>query len=199
MPAIRFHTEDLGSPSTFPQWFIDEDGQVKALVRLRLFCDVLIGKDPASAATNYDPALDLRLSYPSLLDTGAWLTIFPRKIWSEFDQQITWLRLRPEELAGRAADRQTPRSVVMGHSFSYRLGRVWVGAYDREGRLMPAVRVLAMFQEVDLPGAEPRPLLGLWGGILEGRYLERQPALERNDPDPPHAPLHGQRWWLCDY
>jgi hypothetical protein len=165
VPGVQLRVDDLRSDSTFPQWFIDENGSVKPLRRLRLFCDVLIGRDPPTDPAGpfvYDPASDPRLRYPALLDTGAWLTIFPRRVWAEFEEQFTWLQLAPEELAGRPADQHSPRSAVLGHSFSYRLGRVWVGAYDWERRRLPAARVLAMFQEEDLPATEPRPILGLW-------------------------------------
>ena len=43
-----------------------------------------------------------------------------------------------------------------------------------------------------------RRLLGLWGGVLEGRTLTRWSTVERYDPDHPTVESFGQWWRLSD-
>jgi hypothetical protein len=205
LALICMRTVDVRSANSFPQGFIDEQGEFQLLPRLRLVCDILVGKEPQAPGpagrARYDPTTDRRQNFPALLDTGAPLTVFPRHAWEAFEDQITWLRLNPDEVAARPPDQRTPTTSVFGSRFPYRLGRVWIGAFDREGRLLPAVPVIAQFRDDVVQPGQPLPLLllGLWGGILEGRRLERHHSLERDDPQPPHPPIHGQRWWLRDY
>jgi len=117
--------------------------------------------------------------------------VFPKHAWVTFANQI--VRLRP------AAD-GLPIGRAGGRQFAFFLGRTWVGCTDPFGRHLPAVPVLAQFREDDIPAGEPLPpmLLGLWGGILEGRTLTRWPTVERYDPDIPTLESFGQWWRLSD-
>ena len=76
-----------------------------------------------------------------------------------------------------------------------------MSVFDPFGRRLPAVPVLAQFREDDIPLAELQPpiLLGLWGGILEGRSLRRWPTVERFDADLPALESYGQWWHLTDH
>ncbi len=66
---------------------------------------------------------------------------------------------------------------------------------------MPAIPILARFRD---EGSHDVPvILGLDGGILEGRRLVREPVLEQFEADPDLAgrkvETFGQRWWLSDF
>jgi len=91
----------------------------------------------------------------------------------------------PEEVRN-----ELPTLNVGGGKYRYRLGYVWVGATDDEGRKLEARRMLAQFTEdVSLP--IPFILYGIGGGgLLDGRRLIKDPELD--------APF-GQRWWITDY
>jgi hypothetical protein len=182
----------------FPRRFVDEAGVAQDLLRLRLRARILIGRDPDNAPD------DRRQSLDGIVDTGAPLTVFPRHVWddrlSRFSSHITRLQFDPDEMAQRPPDQRTPTSVVAGRRFPYFLGRVHLGAFDLEGRRMPAVPVLAMFREDVVPRGEPPPpiLLGLGSGILDGRRLVRDPVFEPDESEEPGHETYGQRWWLTD-
>src|SRR5262249_32799721 len=146
-----------------------------------------IGQDPgkatASQRSEYDGATDRRRSFPAIVDTGAMVSIFPRHVWTEFEPEITRLEIDPAELEARPFDKRTPLGVILGRKYPYLLGRIWLGAYDLEGRRMPATRVLAMFREDDIPPTEPQPpvVLGLRYGILDNRQFFREPVFAKAD------------------
>jgi hypothetical protein len=168
-----------------PIRFFDERGQVRELPHLRLRVSILVGKDPPN------PSADDRRSFPAVLDTGAPISIFPKNAWQMVLPEISRVRLVEERvLTGAAA----------GRRYSYFLGRVLLGAIDLWERRLRAVSVLAQFREDDTPKGEPSPpiLLGLWGGILEGRTLTRWPTVERYDADLPTLESFGQWWCLAD-
>jgi hypothetical protein len=172
-------------PRRTPIRYFDEAGQLHELPLLRLRADILIGADPARSAE------DRRPQFPAILDTGAPVTVIPKRVWQRFEPSITRLRVADERpLTGSAG----------GRRFTYFLGRVSMGVADLFGRRLRAVPVLAQFREDDIPEGEPRAavLLGVAGGILEGRTLTRWPTAERYDPDLGTLESHGQWWWLAD-
>jgi hypothetical protein len=204
LALIRLPTVDISTSRSFPRQFLDERGQRQFLRRLRLLTQILIGLDPdetnSDSSPTYDPATDRRLAFEAIIDTGAPFTVFPRHLWQFFEPMIVRLKLDPDELAERPEGQRTPMGLLSGRHYPYFLGWVWVGAFDDWGRRMPAVPVLAQFREDQPLPTEPQPplLLGFWGGILDGRRLEREVCLDRRDPDPPHLETFGQRWWLRD-
>ncbi|HKI34706.1 MAG TPA: hypothetical protein VKA46_22810 [Gemmataceae bacterium] len=183
MAVIRIPV--VNEPRQNPIRYFDETGQLHELPLLRLRADILIGTDPARSAE------DRRPQFPAILDTGAPLSVFPKRVWQRFEPAITRLRVADERpLAGSAG----------GRRFTYFLGRVSVAVTDLFGRRLRAVPVLAQFREDDIPEGEPRAAvpLGLGDGILEGRALTRWPTVERYDPDISTLESHGQWWWLAD-
>jgi hypothetical protein len=104
----------------------------------------------------------------SIIDTGAPLTVFPRKTWQQFASEIEWLSLAATpvnvswltNLRGRTGGRSPCR-----------IGRVWVEAFDleRPQRFLPGMPIIAQFEEKVFP--DERGITGLHGGILEGRRL----------------------------
>ena len=165
--------------------FIDEQGQERVVPLLQLHAGIRIGKQRVPSAGKPRRILN------AILDTGAPLTIFPKPYWQEFASQIVRLPL---------VGNQPTIGRVGGRTFTYFLGRVWVSAFDTFGRELPPVPVVAQFREDDIPPGQqvPQILLGLWGGILEGRHLTRWPTTERYDPDIPTLESHGQWWNLSE-
>ena len=119
------------------------------------------------------------------------MSVFPRHAWQPFEPAITHLR---------AAAEQQLVGTVGGRRFPYFIGRVPVAVTDLFGRRLRAVPVLALFREDKIPEGEPQAsvLLGLEGGVLEGRTLTRWTTVEGYDPDLPTLASHGQWWWLAD-
>ncbi len=184
MAVIRLRTENVAL-SAPPIRFLDEQGQERQVPLLRVRTRIWIGKDPPPSSRAQP------LTYSATLDTGAPVTVIPKRVWQDFASEIGRLRIVGSQPAvGR----------VGGRHFSYFLGRVWVGVIDMFDRRLPAVPVPAQFREDDIPLGEPQPpiLLGLWGGILEGRHLTRWPTAERHDPDMPTLESFGQWWHLAE-
>lgn len=78
--------------------------------------------------------------------------------------------------------------MILGGSFTYRLGRIRLGAFDEDANWLPAVRTNALFLD-DAPGAPKQAVLGLRTRLFDGRRLRCEVA--------PHEPF-GQAWWLED-
>jgi hypothetical protein len=197
LAIIRLQLRQINSAAAFPKTFINEDGKVAHLQRLRLMSQILIGPDPAKDHKDADTN-DRRRSFPAVLDTGAMISIFPRHIWEEFEPQITRLSLNPDEVDARPPARRTPMCNLLGRRFPYFLGRIWVGAYDLENRRMPSARILAMFREDVIGSRESQPpiVLGLRHGILDNRHFFREPICDAHEPG---GRTFEQRWWLVDY
>lgn len=122
---------------------------------LRLFTMIRIGQQAPTVAE-------------SIIDTGAPLTVIPRKMWRRFAADIEWLSLPA------AHDMDSWLTTLRGRTGGQskcRIGRVLVEAFDleRPQRFLPRVRIIAQFEEKDLP--DERVITGLHGGILEGRRL----------------------------
>jgi hypothetical protein len=185
MAVVRLRTVPFGHPGN-PLRLRDEKGREQTVPLLRLLMTVAFGKDPLSMAA------DERQKFAAILDTGAPLTVIPKRVWQDFPSEIARLQV---------VGRPPPVARVGGRQFPYFFGRVWMSAFDLFGHRLPAVPVLAQFREDDIPPEEPQPpiLLGLWGGILEGRSLRRWPTAERFDPDLPTLESYGQWWHLTDH
>jgi hypothetical protein len=137
---------------------VDPQGTSVVVPRMRLLTLLDFGPlDGAAVRT----ASSIRRA---LIDTGAALSVFPERVWRSFQHRIEWLTF-----AGHSASHQLPRVRVLGGEYPYRMGRVRVAAIDREGHRLPALPVIAQFTED--AGRLPRILMGMRGGILEGRRL----------------------------
>lgn len=201
MPVIRLDLADVTANNTYPQSFRTPQGVLQRLPRLRLRTQIRMGSDPVPWDSEVNPT---RPFFPALVDTGAWISVFPRSVWERFATEITWLDLNPDEVSARSAEQQAPTLGGMtGGGAPYRLGCVPVAARDLWRRSLPAIPVTAAFR-LDVPsGSEGTVIvLGLWEGILQGRRLWCGPTVEAFDPDPPPGMLthrtYGQRWWLSD-
>ncbi len=183
MPHIRIPTLKVQQQN--PIRFFDEVGQVRELLQLRLRLSIFIGK------LNFPKSPVIHQRFPAILDTGAPISVFPQETWRNFATEIQRVPLVEDRALTGAAG---------GRRYGYFLGRVWVGAGDMWDRRLPPVSVLAQFREDDIPAGEPQPptLLGLWGGILEGRTLTRWATTERFDADIPTLESYGQWWRLTD-
>lgn len=123
------------------------------------------------------------VSLRSVLDTGAPLSVFPFPAWSRFPDYVRWLDQPPAPVSRRLT--------ILGGTFPYRLGRVKVGAVDRDRRWLPVVTLTGLFLD-NVPGGPGDPVLGLRSRLLDGRQLRHEPA---PDADPDQTP---GRWWLED-
>jgi hypothetical protein len=177
VPQIRIPSVKVQQRSLIR--FFDDTGKVRELLNLRLLVSIYIGK------TNAPKSLAIERRFSAVLDTGAPISVFPKATWRNFASEIKRVPLVEERVLSSAAG---------GRRFNYILGRVWVGAVDLWDRQLPPIPVLAQFREDDIPEGEPQPptLLGLWGGILEGRTLTRWPVTERFDADIPTLESYGQ-------
>jgi hypothetical protein len=183
VPFIRIRTENVAREHQLIS-YRDERGRERTVPLLRLRLAIHIGKDSDGPPVG-------RRARKAILDTGAPLSIFPKQRWQSFASEIVRLPFVGE---------RAPVGRVGGRQFSYFLGRVWINCTDPFERHLPAVPVLAQFREDDIPAGERLPpiLLGLSGGILEGRTLTRWPTVERYDPDLPALESFGQWWHLSE-
>lgn len=144
------------------------------LLRLQARVDLKPHVRPGSQAA-------LQAAYPfCVIDTGAPLSIVPEYIWSHFF---------PRVVTPLPFDPATPRAhriaSVGGGSFPYELGELDVRLTDDQQRTLD-VRVVAKFTRDG--GRLTTPLLlGLRGGVIDGRTLRAEPSL---------TAAFGQEWWL---
>jgi hypothetical protein len=104
----------------------------------------------------------------AFIDTGAALSQFPHHVWAN---QFNWR-------AGRDYDELTVtgnpplRGQTLGFNYAFRLVRlrvpVFLGGRDLAG---PRLQVDSLVTQLAEPGGPPFVLLGLWGGVLDGRRL----------------------------
>ncbi len=134
MPVIRIPAVNLRLSN--PIRFIDEDGRVRELPHLRLRMSIVVGKVPPA-----DSGTVGRLM-PAILDTGAPITVFPKRCWRLFASEVRRMQL---------ADDRPLTNAIAGRRFEYFLGRIWVGAVDLWGRRMPPSPVIAQFREDEIP------------------------------------------------
>lgn len=103
--------------------------------------------------------------HEAIIDTGAPLTIFPQKVWSQFRAGIDFAFLPFATPA--------PQAGVVGWRFTYHMAQFLVPLALRDTRLtvrVPRPDVIAQFAIGDPPGWRSAPpiLVGTWGGLLEG-------------------------------
>jgi hypothetical protein len=136
---------------------------------------------PRDAAQSHIPAnLPDGWLPEAIVDTGAPLTLFPFSVWRHFQDVIRWLNQPPAPVPQRVA--------ILGSRFAYRLGRVRIGAFDRDANWLPAVWTNALFLDDD-PSAPKRVVLGLKTRLFDQRQIRCANAPEE---------LLGQVWWLED-
>lgn len=149
-------------------------GTLDAL-RLRAFVDLSALVDRGKNAS--------KAAFPEcILDTGSHLSILPERIWAS---------LRPNAITRLVFDSAMPlidRMVsVAGGTYSYELGELRCRLIDRERRSMNVTIIAKLIQD---GGRLTTPMvLGLRGGVLDGRILRSQPA--------PASPF-GEAWTLED-
>jgi hypothetical protein len=151
------------SPRAAAETVADKSGNPIALPFLRLFALIRIG-------------LQARRLADCIIDTGAPLTVFPRQAWNRFASEIEWLTLPPAQVKDSWVTNLRGRT---GGTSECRIGRIFVEAFDVEDglRFLPGSSVLAQFEEKET--AEDRIIVGLYGGILEGRRLILEPDLRQ--------------------
>jgi hypothetical protein len=146
--------------------FILADGAVETLPALRLKVYVNLSKHivPGLGRRSMNAAFP-----PCTLDTGSHLATIPEYIHS---------CLLPGVVDPLPFDASMPRSMrvisVAGGTFPYWLGRISLKLVDRDGGELD-VNLIAQFVE-DRGALDHLPLiLGLRGGLLEGRMLTAKP------------------------
>jgi hypothetical protein len=157
MPRIRLYV--LQSLRTAPGEVIDDQGQLIQVPFLRACSYLHIG-----ARTRY--------FQDCIVDTGAPVSVFPRSQWTQFANDVEWLR--PTDPQPSWLTRLRGRT---GGCSPCRVGRIAVAAFDMEQprqRLAP-VSVIAQFEERYQPN--DRIIIGLHGSILQRRRLIVDPDL----------------------
>lgn len=176
---IRTH-RTVGAPNPSPEGIPffrpgDPPGHTSYIPWYRLFVRLVIvprGEDtrvrPAPREDGFEPE--------AILDTGAPTCVFPFPVWQPFRNEVQWLDQPPRE------DGRPWAVTVLGGSWAYSLGRVRVGATDRDANWLPAVTANALFLD-NHPTTGPRPprqaILGLRSGLFDLRQLRHATA------DPP--------------
>jgi len=162
----------------------DATGLVARLPWYRLLAKVVVL--PAEADPLSRPVVIPETHSPAaILDTGAPLTCFPATLWRQFTTEIRWLD-QPER-----EDGEPWRITILGGSWTYRLGRIRLGATDTDGRWLDAATTVAMFLDDPPPGASRSPrhaILGLRTPLLDRRRLRQ------GSDTPDDLPI----WWLED-
>jgi hypothetical protein len=111
---------------------------------------------------------DERPFWDGLIDTGAMLTVIPQRIWQRHEARIEWLE--PTDSSLSLEECWTHVSGLSGGGIPSRLGKAPLTFLDPvHKRRLPLGTVVAKFA-LD-GGALPRALLGLCGGVFEGRRL----------------------------
>ncbi len=117
-----------------------------------------------------------------VVDTGAFLTVIPEKIWRYFlPGVVTPLLFHPSFPAHLRV------LTIAGGTFPYELGELVIPLRDQSGG---AINVTVVAKLTRDGGSLNLPLsLGLRGGFLEGRHFHA---------DPDATASHGQTWTLQD-
>ncbi len=180
MPRVRLSIRNAGPATGIPFYRADDrSGTTYFIPYMRLIAKLFVL--PRDAAERNPPDdLPAEWTPEAILDTGAPLTLFPFPIWQPFRDVIQWHDQPPATVARKVA--------ILGSSFSYRLGRVRIGAFDRHANWFPAVWTNALFLD-DSPEAPRQAVLGLRTRLFD--------QLQIRCANAPEEPL-GQVWWLED-
>ncbi len=175
------------SPTPFGLPFFRPSDAARVIARLpwyRLLVKVVVLPADADPLTRPVEIPETH-SPPAILDTGAPLTCFPATLWRQFAAEIRWLDQPPRE------DGEPWRMTILGGSWTYRLGRVRLGATDINGRWLDAATTVAMFLDEPPAGASRPPrhaILGLRTPLLDRRRVRHAGTT------PDDLPV----WWLED-
>ncbi len=161
MARIRVYVRQ--SQRTSPETVFDASRTPIILPFLPLFALLRVGRKARHLADG-------------IIDTGAPLSVFPHLSWKRFAGDIEWLTLPPERLSASWVANLSGRT---GGTRRCRIGRVFLEAFDVEQgcQFLPGTRILAQFEEDET--IDNRIILGLHGGILEGRRLIVEPDLRQ--------------------
>lgn len=143
------------------------------------------------------------LQFQAVIDTGAWVTVIEHPTWTRLDRLGLVEFLPPPPGATT-----TNRAVLAGQRSEFRLGCLRLGLIDRDEpngpRELPPVPVVAQLLS-DPQFRLPFPVvLGLHGGVLDGRALRREPVLGFDLTGDPltnrtdAGARFGQQWFLED-
>lgn len=158
------------------------DVDYKAIIPLHYLMVTLVVV-PRDADADYRPDSIYDPWCPdAVVDTGAPLSVFPYTLWAAFADQIWWLDQPPR------SDGLAREITLLGGNWTYRLGRVRVGAIDDDGDWLPPVWLNAFFLD-DLPDAPKTAVLGLRSRLWVQRQLR-----SAGDVDDDTIP----DWWIED-
>ena len=104
-----------------------------------------------------------------LVDTGAPLSIFPERIWRDFEENIVWLTLRDNAAVAWLDNVQG----LTGGSMPARLGTIEIKWIDCNGSQSRPTKIIAKFASdpETLDSRLPRILIGLGGNVWDRRRL----------------------------
>lgn len=175
MARVRFTLEHSNPRHVFR--FRRPNGRREALPALRL-C-VIVDMTP-----HVIPGLNAcKAAFPDcVVDTGSHLSVIPEVVWGQF---------KPGVVTPLPFDPAMPASLrlvaIGGSAFTYDLGELPLRLRDLAGGIMD-VRIVAQLTR-DAGGLNAPMILGLRGGVIDGRVLKAEPD--------PSAPF-GQAWVLED-
>lgn len=175
MPRVRLYLDQPDPGHVFR--FRRPDGATAQIpgLRLTVYVNLSLLVRPGPAA--------IQAAFPHcLVDTGAYLTIIPERIWGRFRAgAVTPL---PFDAAMPARLRTID---LPGGRFSYELAEVPIRVQDRAGAVLDLTAVAQITRD---GGRLTIPMvLGLRGGVIDGRILHGEPDAA--------APF-GQSWMLED-
>lgn len=168
-----------------------------------LLCEYV---EPRQAGTQLFPVLRLRATLSiggvrltnAIIDTGAWISVMLFSEWKAYQKRgLVTILQRPNPV-----NNPSP-AVIGGSSSQYQLGRISIGVVDRGPAQRPLGQlrtVPVLFQLLDEDAKlKEKIILGLHGGILDGRRLVRESVMPGYSPnfdtnDCGH--FYGQDWYL---
>jgi len=137
---------------------VDSRGESLVIPRMRLETLIQFAPFKGSSSAASPPVR------AALIDTDTALSVFPEREWRPWEHCIEWLTF-----PAHSASHKLPRIRVLGGQYPYRMGRLQIAVVDEDGHRLPSMPVIAQFTED--AGSLSRILMGMRGGILEGRRL----------------------------
>jgi hypothetical protein len=173
VPPIRLYLDHSDPAHVFR--FRRPDGTPAYLpgLRLKIYVNLSALVRPGPTATH--------AAYPDcILDTGAYLTIIPERVWQYFRPRVVTPLPFDTAMLQRLRDITLP-----GGTFPYQLAEVTIQLQDLSGNALNVTLVAQLTRD---GGRLTIPMvLGLRGGALDGRILRAEPDAA--------APF-GQAWML---